>query len=61
MRFGRARGAVAHAQAARADRLEMGSAREHRDLVAGTREPGRDQTTDRTGAVDTDSHGVILD
>jgi hypothetical protein len=39
----------------------MGAAREHRDLVAGTREPGGDQTTDRTRAVDTDSHGVILD
>ena len=52
--------AVAHAQALLADRFELRAARDDRDVVPGTRQPGGDQTTDRAGAVNADFHGVIL-
>ena len=42
------------------DRFEMRAARHNGNIVAGTCQARGDQTTDRTGAVNADFHGVIL-
>src|SRR5207245_2574006 len=47
-----AAGARAHAQPAGANRLEVRAARDHGDVVLGTEQPRRHQTTDGAGAVD---------
>src|SRR5258708_2278518 len=51
---------AAHAQAMVLDGLELSAARDDRDVLAGTREPRRHQTTDGAGTVDANTHGAIL-